>query len=587
MSENENIYMYYCPSSGVTDTETLPLDQYRLKPAPNISIKLNYEYSNDTIIGYNYTLSMDGYSTIESSSGVIDNLHNLRKILSQNNNNLYIYQKDQDFQNSATYRQIMVAHNGILKSFNIDPGNNRWAAYAPYSAELQFYSIDFDSYKDNCNDGIFLDPNTYDHNSGGIIDISKYKIKEFSDSWKFIFNDNDSFSRIGKNELDLPISINNSSFEIEYSISAVGKHYSSIDTDGGAPKSLLLPAWEQAKNFVQDRLYYQVTNLISGVLISHGYSCSTTGTLSNISHPASGSSGLLNGLNNYKIYNEEITCEASESDGSFNASYKSTVVYNNTNHPIGTSATKHTITKSISKTYEGNKLVNNISIDGTIQGLIEGGLINNSGPLELPSAGNLLIYNSWDNSKYLNAEILLNKIFDSNYYGLIKKDFKPSFKTFLGITPQEVGGGSTSDVIPDPPHPNSFNLTKDFTNGTINYNLEYSSNYCNRLYQTINIDVNEPHKQIALLNLPNSLGTPLIQELGTTSPKTINITVKGFILNDSFQIPPPLTFDNIMTYIPNLPANSILKNQELSYNPLDGSYNVDLVYICGTEGCGI
>ena len=194
-------------------------------------------------------------STDYGTGAVIDHIYKIRNILTQNGNILHIV-------NGVDDSHILKAKGGILRSFTIDESPNNWTSFANYSASLEFHSVDFLSATEDCNN-IFLDPCTF--NTNGILDIQKHKIKSFEDSWSFTFNESETFNKIKNTDTNTNLNINNHSFNIQYSISATGKHFFNYsDEETGA--STILPAWEQAKNFVQDRLYNQVTSLISSVL---------------------------------------------------------------------------------------------------------------------------------------------------------------------------------------------------------------------------------------------------------------------------------------------------------------------------------
>jgi len=65
--------------------------------------------------------------------------------------------------------------------------------------------------------------------------------------------------------------------------------------------------------------------------------------------------------------------------------------------------------------YDGKTKVTTISVDGNIQGLIEGGLIKGSGILSLPSSGQLFIVASQTGlDKYGQALLTYNKIASNN-----------------------------------------------------------------------------------------------------------------------------------------------------------------------------
>lgn len=592
-----------------------PMDsEHRIIPAPDITIGLTYNYSNDTIIGYTYNITLTGFITSldlrdledgdeipnDSSSGigaVTDHISKLRNILTQNGSILYIVR-------SSDSSILLKAKGGILRSFNIDQSSNNAVYNVPYTATLEFQDIDIGSEATNCS-SVQIDSSSYTPGSAGIVDISKYKIKTFQDSWNFTFDENEAFNKIRTIDSGNDLNINNHTFSIQYSISATGKHYFEYNNESTG-SSKLLPAWEQAKNFVQHRLYEQVTHLIGGILKNtYNNACSSSDNLTNTGVPSSGNGLLNNVTDNYNIFNELISCEASESEGSFSATYNATVK-TNFGGEFSTVHTKHTVSKNINKTTSSNNTMTSITVNGTIEGLIPGGLINGNGPLVLPANGSFLISNNPTQNKYNNAKTLLDILFDPLDYasGLGnsgKRDLKPSFKNALGITMLALEASAPSDdPIPDPPHPTSFNLTHDYNNGTINYSVEYNSRVgCGRKYKEFTIQTNNPTKVTATFNIPNSFKCPTIQELGTYTAKTMTINIAGIDFSDTGQ--PALIdlgheLDNanpgclgtpyFPTDLPFTASDYILTQQQYTKNPIDGSYSINLGYICNS-GCSI
>jgi hypothetical protein len=595
---------------------------HRLIPAPDISISTQLAYSNDTIIGYSYNIELTGLVTgldlrdIEDGDeytdpdnygigSVIDHMHKLRQILSQNGNVLYIV-------DTNTNTVIFSARGGILRSLNFTESTNNWMHFANYTASLEFHSVNFANSTESC-DTSFLDPTTFTKSAGpdtnsGIVDIDKFKIKSFNDSWSFSFSETEAFNKIRTIENSTDFQINNLNFNLQYTINAVGKNFYIYDEENPNNKKLL-PAHEQAKNFIQHRLYYQVTNLIDGILKNtYNDLCNSADSLSDLHQPGSGVTGLLSDLGDsrYKIYNEQITCDTSETDGSFSASYsctvKSMLSSSNWTHP----AVNHTFNKSIKKNNVpgSNKTNTNISINGTIQGLIEGGIIRNvgNGCIELPSKGNFLITKTNAVNAYDYAKLALDKIYNANDYNAGvgntgKKDFKKVFKDALGITLQALGYDAIpDDERPDPPHPTSFNLTHDYIGGTINYTAEYSNNTCSSKYTQVSIQTTRPTKVIVPFNIPNSNSCPIIQELGTYTAQRVNITIQGKDYSDlgkpeNIDLPELITCSacNDELYLPLVlpPAGDYtLTQKQYTHNPIDGSFSITLGYIC-SSGCSI
>ena len=582
---------------------------HRLVPAPDITISLEYNYSNDTIIGYTYIINLNGSATAldlrdvddaeippspnYNSGSIMDHIHKLRKILSQNGNILHIVDRDGT--------SILKAKGGILRSLSFNESPNNWTHYATYSATIEFNSVDFTDKTEDC-DSLFLDPNTY--NTNGITDLTKFKIKSFNDSWSITFDENEAFSKIKNNDVNKNLNINNHSFNIQYTISSVGKHFFNY-TNETTGESKLLPAWEQAKNFVQSRLYDQVTSLINNVLKNSYSSCSSADGLDDILEPGTSADGLLKDIGNskYKIFNEKITCEASESEGSFSATYNAIVKSNNGNASWSSPETKHIVSKSISTDYSSGSPIKNISVKGTIEGLVEGGIIRSSNPIILPKTGSILIYNdnSNINNKYTNAKLLLDKIYSElDYNNGIgengKRDLKPIFKNILGITATALGiNNSSIDTTPDPPHPISFNLTHDYNNGTINYSIEYSGKRtCGKKFSEISIQITQPTKLSAMFNIPNSNSCPVFQELGTYTAKKVSITAQGIDLSENGQPTNVNIVNEIINdlnlgcygngYMPiSLGSDGIITEKRYTRNPLDGTFTVNIGYICSNS----
>ena len=233
-------------------------------------------------------------------------------------------------------------------------------------------------------------------------------------------------------------------------------------------------------------------------------------------------------------------------------------------------------------------------------------LFRSNGPVQLPQSGSLMVLGSSANQKYPAAKSLLDQIYsDGDYGGGIgecgKRDLKQFFKTALGVTPQEIDlNPDPNDCIPDPPHPITFNLTHDYKAGTINYAIEYSNKKCNRKFTDITIQTSNPNKIFATFNIPNSYNCPVIQELGTYSPKKVTLTVKGI---DTSEIGQPSDLDAVQEIINSLsfdcfdmgylpitlpPAGTyIITQKQYTKNPIDGSFSVTIAYICNTTGCSI
>lgn len=570
---------YYGPD-GTTSVE------HRLSPAPQVSISTEPYYSGDIIVGYTHNVSVRGYAaayrktnntnlTNSSVSGfglVADNIAIVQKILSRNGGVLSIREDD----GSETIK----CKGGTLRSLSFNESPNNWMGYAEYSATIEFNEIELINGTSldtiSCSES-YLDSQS---KSDSIVDIDKYKIKTFTDNWSINIDEN-IYNRVINTDYQ-DMDTENSSMTVSYSISATGKNYY-VDNK-------LIPAWEQAKNFAQDRLYRKVTGMLSSTLgLTADTACSASSSLSGV---GSSSDGALQNLGSvYGVYNETLSCNTSESDGTFSVTYNAIIKKNNateTNHP----ASRHTFTKTINVQNDTTKITT-IDIQGTIEGLVQGGIIRAAGTgFSLPQNGAILIASSTSN-KYSQALIALNKIIDGS-------DLKQTIKSKLGISIDSLGltnataqcqNNNTSLL------PSSFSLTHNYQEGTINYSVQYASNMVcgeSTSTSTINISVENSTPVIAEIPIPRT-GVLIIQNIGTKTAKRINISIEGRsnnetaccqtsqdlstkIQNAGFSIPPGITLPNMNDFI--------LTQQQRTDNLIDGSYSISLGYICA-RGCQI
>jgi hypothetical protein len=546
---------------GPNNTFTSP---YKVEPAPNISIQTQLVYGNDTVIGYSYIISINGTALQQDQIGdmrfVTEAIDNIRKIFARNGSDLTI-------RDGST--NMLRAKGGTLKSITFDNSSNNWTSTAPYQIQIEFNELEVLGETFGCAAGGFLDIST---NTIDLIDIDDYKIKDFQDGWTFEVNEATHNHLFGHT-----LGINNSEIALTYSISATGKNYF---TNGN-----LAPAWMQAKRFVQDRLYDQTRDL-SKVLSLEGNSCESTKTLANL-HENTAGEGILTGIA-YNIYNETLTCSASESDGTFSAEY-SCILKNGTSGDYHASNVKHTVNKSTGTTLTGAKYTNNISIAGEITGYCEGGILQNAGAFQFPSTGTILQANS-TSTKYSNAASFLSQIIDGD-------DLTSAFKTDLGITYDEleIPGGDCGDSTLKPV---TFNITHNYMNGVITYNAEYNTDrscvqeFADGTVFSTSIDVEEPVPVLAEFIVPN--GNFIIQDIGTVTARKVSVTSQGrknmtyCYDTDLGAFIEEIATSSISGLFPFLvlPDEEIytLTTKNFNYNILDGSYTVNLSYIC-QSGC--
>lgn len=501
--------------------------QYLITPIPDIDIKINYDYNENNLIGYYYTITLNGFVTkiddelrnIQYSSNVPDystitanrlilNLKLLRNILMANGNSLYIIKKNQ------TSTPFFKARGGTLRSLIFNDTNN-WTNYIGYTAILDFEYITINS-NDKCDNPLI---------DSDIVDISKYKLKSFQDNLSINFNENDAYSIGGT-----PIKVDNSSYNIEYNISAVGKKSYLYDNDTSEGPYKTVAAFEHAKNFVQNKLHDRLNSLIGGVLPRYLHSCAVN------------SNGhLLDKVSDdYAIFNEELTFEVSQSDGSCSANYKAIVknTSSETNDPdFTTPNTRHFISRTEEKIKESNQTLTRIIVNGTIEGLCEskilsgiGVMLNNKGP----------IFNSspfTSNAKYTNADSLWSKLYVDGLRGRnLKKDYRDKFGVVGGLLVDPCGTVINEPVDPDAPYPVSYSLTRNEKTGIINYTFEYSDairvqqgsgSNGSPQYTEVTIQTAESTPIVIFHNIPLSQTLPLAEFIGVSTSPRSTMTIKS------------------------------------------------------------
>lgn len=581
---------YYGPSGSLSDT-------YRLVPAPTISINTEINYANDVVIGHTYTVTINGYATAmrllteepvnkedqtKSIEKVVSHIDTIRTILSRNSSELHILDDDGN--------TMIKCRGGTLRSLEFPQSDNNWTTYTQYSAQIEFNEVQILNESISCS-STFIDPAAL---SSNLVDINKHKIRNFSDSWSFTVDDG-TYNLVKNNDVGNSLNIENMRIGVSYNISATGKNYYVGDQ--------VTPAWIHAKNFVQERLFTVVSNLIisgalntSRILRQSGTeSCSAQDTLNQIHR--NNTVGILSSLSGagntgYRVYNETISCETSESEGTFSANYSS-ILKKNTTAAFAANNVVHTVSKSLSTTYDSSAKKNvSISIQGNIEGLFEGGVIRTGGSFRLPNSGTLLIGSTLA-SKFTSAESFLSKVISGD-------DLNSSYKTALGITPEQLELQNNDCLANKTLFPSSFNLTKNYMEGTISYSAEYNSTRAcvpSGDVASASITVENPTPILAEFNIPAGYagdGGVVIQDIGTNSSRKISVSIQGkstrkCCLNNDIEslldvscagVAPPSGIK--------LPDESlyILTQKSRQDNLTDGSYTMNLGYIC-SAGCEI
>lgn len=542
---------------------TLSYNNISIVPAPKISIKSDMIYTNDNIIGYKYTIDLEGTAIdeIQRFSSAISSAEKVRAALSHNGSSLEI----KDSNNSTLIKAI----GGILISLNFDTNENNGSKYIKYNATIEFNELQIFDENFSCSAG-FIQSNNF---SSQFLDLNKYKIQEFKDGWNFNLAD-ESLSFNKKPE------IYNTQIKIKYEISATGRLYINDD-------KTVTPGWLQAKNFAQERLFDQITNMAnSNILKQSGSSaCESSSGITNIHDYGN---GTLEGLtSNYDICNETITCSTSESNGTFSATYEATLKFRDSSQFGGSKAT-HSFTKNVTTEYRGNRYIYNIKINGTIQGLNSSNLGSNIGlgGFSLPKNGKLLMAGN-KSDKIDNAIKIRDKILNSD-----QDDLADNFKNELNITAETLFPNKL-DCISDKIYPAIFNLTTNNFLGTIEYNAEYTSDRLSAIedgnYVLLKTTINVENPTPIIAELPTPKGNYIIQDLKTQTNKKINISINGRdkdrkCCSDSM-LDLAKSAMNFFT-LPDSQSDFILMSKNISYNLTDQSYTMNVSYIC-SSGCSL
>lgn len=565
------LQVFYCKQS-----ET-PGSLHRIAPAPQISISPEIYYANDNIIGYTYNVTLSGYanalrkeidagSVTTGPAPTIDHMGDIREIFNTNGGNLYIKQGT---------KELLVAKGATIKSLSFNESDNRWVNYSPFTIEIEFNEIDLKGCDDNpvisCSSSIFHQINNAKIISDNLIDIKTYKIKEFKDKWSFTI-DNTIYDSYMNNY--------NNTFKVSYNLSATGKNYYINDN--------LVPAWQQARLFVQDRLYKQVYSLINGQLqIDANDACSASKNITqihNIDNTSPRTGGLLSGFNtskdgmpSYDVYNEVITCETSESDGSFSINYEAIVKKYNPEINESANAALHTFTKNVTIATDQN-IEATIAVQGTVQGLVKGGFIYHNNDFILPQNGTLISTSNGNETKYSNAlSHYLQKIGSTT-------DLSNEMKDLLNIKKSQLLLKGTDGYV----IPSSFTIDHNYHDGSISYTANYDrtlASIMDKGYANISITRQDPVDVIQEFIVPGRASGPIIQKLNMRTARTVSVNIDGANPSNKVcfieDICASLPFFSINNFEQLLSENNdwVKTKEDYTVNTLDGSYSIALEYM--------
>jgi hypothetical protein len=589
----------------------------RLIPAPTLTINPELYYANDSLIGYTYTINLNGYATSidlvsntiptgvpDGFSKTLGSIQKIKNLFNFNNGILSVVD-DQD-------KLLIQASGCIVRGLDFEPNENNWVNYAQYKVILDANEL----FLANCSGngqifecGSVLPSGIIESDSPNLIDMVKHKVKSFNDGWTFNLNENiyDNY-KLTVPKSSTVFNLNNQYFEANYSITAKGKHYTRFKTDSDI---FVTPAWENAKNFCQDRLTTVVQRLVQNVLKTPDQDklqdlfAGASGITDSLLYSPTGVISENIGDNKYGVYNETITTDTSESEGTFTANYKAIIKRRNTtlNGSVDTnnqikSDTLVTLATTRDVKDDGLDRNINISVRGDIQGLVEGGIVRSTGVLSLPSYGTILIANTNfpQSGKYEAALIGYTGLATKS--GLVQDLAKALSITYSGLIDSTNVGCPSIDVLSVPPAA-SHSVSHNYNEGSITFTTEYNTKKASQgsdgRILAYKITFDEPIPRIAEFIIPGRKSGPIIQRIGTDTPRYMTVDIDGYTHNAGC-VDPKSLITNICTNGINLPENSgfplkmifddakkkgmkLLENR-YNYNRTDGSFSLTRKYLC-------
>lgn len=574
---------------GLTANPTVQVPE----PAPLATITFNPYYAGDNIIGYDYTITLKGYAIANfgSPTAPISEQRVIQKVKQMlydtfDKNGAVLLAKDD------TGQDLFRAVGSKIVSISVESNDNQWVNYANYTIELTFNDIIFYA----CDARTLACPEIVIQNypKEGLVNIEKYKIRSFTDSWTFTVD--------GKNYNAIGNMVRNEHFNITYRIEAQGaNHFVGPNFDR------LIPAWEQAKKFCQDRLFKQVGKMMlelhqrSTGSSDDGVSPAATADMANmfVEH---GLDGIYNMTDaHYNIYNETLNVFASEANGSFTLEYGAIVKRYKTGSVPGLPPDLHvihTVTPNKTVTDAGSPTKKNVSlsISGKIQGLVKRNLLSSS---------NLKLQSSTEESLLEPSNLSYKTRYHSakEYFKIIcpdNKNLTKEYKNYFGIT-YALFGVPCSET--SGPAASSFSVNHNFNEGTIDYSVSFdgarvcsgSSSY----YTNVDLVLEDKIDEVAEIVIPGRVKPgALVQKLNTFKPRTVTINITGRANKDccanlnlygngvcqptsSFypvtKNANDFTMDGILP--PRDIGNGALTEDTLNLNPMDGTFSATRKYI--------
>jgi hypothetical protein len=305
-----------------------------------------------------------------------------------------------------------------------------------------------------------------------------------------------------------------------------------------------------------------------------------------------GPPGLIDGLTDtdYDIFNETIECEASESAGSFSATYRAFLKKKLIGDELSDPKSIHTFTVDRSRQRDVSGDIITITVNGNIQGLITGGLINDHDILEFPATGVILKTSANPTeTKYKNAVTAYNKVMDG-------KSLKCTFISGIGVTYANLNIETDCSALTGCPPVKTHSATHNYTEGSISYNAIYDNQIgCKPTgveYNEISISIEDPLPVIAEFIVPGRSGGPIVQRFPADTSRKVSVNITGFVPISCVQDLETLTGQVSANGLPlpsGVPEASIdnlkLVTNDHNLNYTDGSFTISRSYVC-CDGSG-
>lgn len=512
-------------------------DERQIVPAPTMSISKEFIYSNDNIIGYTYVFNLQGYaSSINTKlNTTISTLQNTVKSLDDIQSTLHRNGKYFRATCPSTGTDIIRAYGGQLRSFDVQETDNKWTQYAKYSAQIEFSRVLFSN---GANIDIASDSTTGTNNT---TTNDLLKLKSYSDNWNFTVSEEDMYKYYtSENMME-----DYTQIQVEYTVNATGKHYYYDESN------TTVPAWVAAKNFVQKKMYDQ---------LSLFYNSSPLGYFAfpNTSYNSNETNGLP-ALNNthsydnvgvsafpilgqslrdwYAIFNEKINCSTSETEGTFSATYSCTLRFVNSANNGGEYTmdyATHSFDVSYDKTRSFEDVTTNITVNGTVTGMLRTNILqvaDDGQVFQLPSNGVFLATAIDIGNKYYNALNSFNLQIANGDHSDLQEDFKRRlYINYQTLFPESSDTPCYNPLDQKLAEAKSFTVSHNYNEGSLTYTAEYDNERscaAERGFQTLTITEDDPVPLIAEFVIPGRENGPIIQSLNSYSHKKVTLEFTG------------------------------------------------------------